>query len=186
MAERFRQQVAILDVVGDEDQPRRRLVVIELREEGSEYLAGRNRPVGLGEISAIAPVLTGAEEEHLNAGKAALLVKSEDIGFLDAARVDALMRLNGRERRQAIAVDRGAFEIERQRRLLHFSGEFVLYRLAAPRQERIRFAHEHRVFAEINLVGARRRATLDLVQEARPCTAFEERVAARAQQKRAL
>ena len=171
-------QFAVVDVVRDQDQPRARFVVIELGEEGAEDFAGRDRPVGFGEIGAIAPVLPGAEEKHLDAGKAALLMEGKNIGLLDPARIDALMRLDGGKRSQAVAIDRGAFEVERVRSLFHLAGKLVLDRLAAAGQERVRFAHQHRVLVEVDLVGAGRRAALDLMQQAGPRAALEERIAA--------
>ena len=65
--ERFRQQLAVLGLVGHEDQPRARLIVVELREERAQHLLRRERAIGAGEIGAVAPVLSGAEEEHLDA-----------------------------------------------------------------------------------------------------------------------
>ena len=109
---------AVLDLVRDQDQARRRLVVVELRQERRQHFARPERAVGLGKIGAVAPVLPGAEEEHLDAGEAALLVHGKDVGLLDAARIDALVRLDRRQRRQTVAIDRGALEVERRRRLL--------------------------------------------------------------------
>ena len=110
----------------------------------------------------------------------------EDVGFFGVARVDALLRLHRRERRQPVAVDRGALEVERLRRLLHLDGELLLHGAALAGEERGRFAHEFRIFGELDLARARRRAALDLVQQARPRAAFEEAVGAGAQQERAL
>ena len=95
-AQRLRQKFVIVDVVRDQDQARTRFVVIELGQKRAEDFFGRNRPVGLGEIGAIAPVLSGAEEKHLDACETALLMERKNIGFLDPARVDALMRLDRR------------------------------------------------------------------------------------------
>ena len=108
-------------------------------------------------------------------------MEREYIGFFHAARIDALMGLYGRERGEAVAIDRRPLEIEGLRGLHHLAGELVLDGLAAAGQERIDLAHQHRVVAEIDLVGAWRRAALDLVQQARPRTALKERIAARAQ-----
>ena len=113
-------------------------------------------------------------------------MEREDISLLDTARIDALVRLNGRERGEAIAVDGGAFEIERLRSFFHFGRQLVFDSLAAAGQERIGLAHQHRIFAEVDLVGAWRGAALDLMKQTRPRAALEERIAARTQQKRAL
>ena len=170
----------------DQDQARTRLVVIELGEERGQNLGGRQRFVGPRKIGTVAPVLPGAEEEHLDAGEAALLMQGKDVRLLDAARIDPLVRLNRRERGQAVAVDGGMLEVERERGLFHLGGELILDRLAAAGEEGDGLAHQHRILREVDLVGARRRAALDLMQQARPGAALEERVAARAQQERAL
>ena len=151
-----------------------------------EDFARRGGAVGLGKIGAVAPVLPGAEEERLDAGKAALLVERENVGLLHGARIDALVRLDRRERGKAVAIDRGALEVERGRGLLHLAGQLVLDRLAPAGQERVGFAHQHCVILKIDLGSARRRAALDLVQQARPGPALEKRIAAGAQQERAL
>ena len=155
LLERLGQQRALLDLVRDEDAARARLVVVELGEECAEHLAGARRAVGLGKIGAVAPVLAGAEEEHLDAAEAAVLVDGEHVRLFDAARIDALMRLHRRERGETVAIDRGALEIERARGLLHLGRELVLHRLALARQERIRFAHQLAVFGEIDLARCR-------------------------------
>jgi hypothetical protein len=77
------EQRPVLEIVGDQDHPRRRLVVVELSDEGAKDLAGRQRRVGLGEIGAVAPVLPGAEEEHLDAGHAGIMMDGKHIGFFD-------------------------------------------------------------------------------------------------------
>src|SRR2546430_17252728 len=104
--------------MGNEDAAWARLVVVELRQEGAQNLPRTQRAVGLREIGAVAPVLAGAEEEHLHAKEAAVLMYGKHVGLLDAARVDALVRLHGRERSEAGAVDRGAPQLQRRGRLV--------------------------------------------------------------------
>src|SRR3984893_5913077 len=125
-----------------ENAARRRLVVIELRQERAQHFARFKRAIGTREVGAIAPVLPGAEEEYLDARVPALLVYADSIRLVDAARIDALVRLHRRERRKPVAVDRGALEIERRRRLLHFAGEFLLHGAALSGEEQRRFAHQ--------------------------------------------
>src|ERR1700742_895030 len=81
------QQLAFRNLVRQQDQRRTWLVVVELRQECPQHLAGSERAVGLGKIGAVAPVLAGAEEENLNAAKSALLMDREHIGLLRAARI---------------------------------------------------------------------------------------------------
>src|SRR5580692_1720397 len=100
----------IVDVVRNQNQARARFVVIELGKKRAENFLGRDRPICLGKIGAIAPVLSGAEEKHLDAGETALLMERKNIGFLDPAWIDALMRLDRRQRGQAVAIDGGPLE----------------------------------------------------------------------------
>jgi hypothetical protein len=113
--------------VRQEEQTRAGLVVVELGEEGTQHLGRLQRRIGLGEIGAVAPVLPGAEEEHLDAALAALLVDGEDVRLLDALRVDALVRLDMGKGGEPVAVDRGALEVELLGCRLHGSRDFRLY-----------------------------------------------------------
>ena len=61
------QQVLVVHRLRQQDQARRRLVVVELRDERGEHLGRGQRLVGAREIGAVAPVLRIAEEEHLDA-----------------------------------------------------------------------------------------------------------------------
>ena len=110
----------------------------------------------------------------------------EHVGLLDGARIDALGRLHRRQRREAVAIDRGALEFEIGGRLLHFGGEFAPDRAAAAGQKGDRFADQLGVAGEIDLVRTRRGATLDLVEQARPRPAFEKGIGAGAHQERPL
>ena len=67
------EQFQLLDRFRQHDLLRHRLVVVELRHEGVQHFGARKLRIGLWEIGAIAPVLSGAEEEHLDAGNAALM-----------------------------------------------------------------------------------------------------------------
>jgi len=117
--ERLLQQVAFRNVVGQKHQTRARLVVVKLRQETLQNLRRREALVGAGEIGAIAPVLSGAKEKHLNAGLAAVLEAGKDIGFIDRMRVDALVRLDMGKSGEPVAIDCGGFEVQAFRRLLH-------------------------------------------------------------------
>ena len=84
LTKRFGQQRAFLDLVRQQDQSRRRLVVVELRQEGAQHLLRRQRLFRAREIGAVALVLPGAEEKHLDAGIAALLMDGEHVGLFHA------------------------------------------------------------------------------------------------------
>src|SRR4051812_5035374 len=87
--ERLGEQRPLFEIMRDQHATRARLIVVELRHERAQHLAGRQGAVRLGKIRAVAPVLTGAKEEHLDAGEPALLIKREHVGFFQATRIDA-------------------------------------------------------------------------------------------------
>ncbi len=106
-------QFRILDLVRQQNQTRRRLVVVELRQERRQHLLAADGLVGFREIRAVAPVLPVAEEEHLDAELPGLLVDGEDIRLLDRLRVDALHALDRRQGREPVAAAGRALEFER-------------------------------------------------------------------------
>ena len=92
--QRFRQYLLAVDLVGEQHKLRGRLVRIELRQKGIEHLARRQAAVGARVIGAIAPVLEGAEKEHLDRELPRLFADREDIRLLGVARIDALLSLD--------------------------------------------------------------------------------------------
>ncbi|MEY9407157.1 hypothetical protein ABH989_001623 [Bradyrhizobium ottawaense] len=184
--ERIGEQLALLDLVREQDVPRRRLVVVELGEEGAEHLFGGVRLLRARKIGPVAPVLAGAEEEHLDAGEAALLMDGEHVGFLDGARIDALLRLDRRQSGEAVAVECGALELELTGRLLHLARKLLLHRMALAGQEVARLAHQGRIAGKVDLAGAGAGAAADLVEQAGPAAALEEGIRAGADQEGAL
>ncbi len=175
-------ELGIVDLVGQEDEPGGRLVVVELGDERAENLGGLHRLVGLGEIGPVAPVLPVAEEEHLDAELARLLVEGEDVRLLDRMGVDALHALDGGERRQPVAGPGGALELHVLRGLLHLGGDARLHRVRLARQERPRLPGEARVLVEGDLTGAGTGAALDLEEKARTGAVLVVAVVARAEQ----
>ena len=184
--EGFREQRAFLEFVRHQHQPRRRLVIVELRHECAQDFSRAERAIGFREIGAVAPVLPGAKEKHLDAIIAAGLMQCEHVGFLDIARIDALMRRNRRERRQPVAIDRRALEIERVRGRVHFEAKFFLHQPAAAGEKLIGLAHQFGIAGEIDLLRAGRRAALDLIKQTRPRARLKKRIRAGAQQEGAL
>src|SRR6202023_2657602 len=102
--QRIGHQPAFLDFVRQQDEFWRRLVVVELRQERGQHLLGGERSLRARKIRAVAPVLPGAKEEHLDAGISALLMDGEYVGLLDRAWINALLRLNRRQRGETVAV----------------------------------------------------------------------------------
>ena len=64
------------------------------------------------EVSAIAPILPGAEEEHLNARLSAFDVKREHVRLVERVRIDALRCAYARQRPNAVAQPCGVFELK--------------------------------------------------------------------------
>ena len=125
-----------------QDEPGRGLVVVELGQERRQNLLGRRRFVAPRKVGAVAPVLPVAEEKHLDAELARLLGDGEHVGVLDRVGVDALHALDGRERRETVAVARRALEFEVLRRRLHLGGEPVFHGVRLARQEGLRLPDE--------------------------------------------
>src|SRR4029077_13049255 len=136
------------------------------------------RPIRFGKIGAVAPILAGAEEEDLDTGESALLIDGEHVGLLDAVRIDPLMRLNRGKRGEAVAVNRRALEVERDRSLFHLIGKLVLDLLASPGQKVVRFAHQTRIIGKVDFLGAWSRTALDLIKKTRSRAAFKKWIAA--------
>ena len=185
-AQRLRQQRLFLDRMRQEHRAWHRLVVVELRQERAQHLRRLERGIGLREIGAVAPVLAGAEEEHLDAVLPALLVDREDVRLLQRLWIDALVALHVAERGKPVAIDRRAFEVERFRRLLHGASDLRLHRDGAAGEKVLRLVHQRVVVVRRDLARARARAALDLVEQARPRPALEHRIRAGSQQEGAL
>ena len=162
------QQFALLDFGGQQHQPRHRLAVVELRQERRENFGRIVGAVGLGIIGPVAPVLERAEEEHLDAGLATFLRQAEDIRLADRLRINALRLGDETHCLDAVAIGRGALEIQRFRRLLHLPGKVGLHRLALAIEKGFRFRRQRLIGRWFDIVDARRRAALDLVQQAGP------------------
>ena len=172
--------------MAQEHEARRGTVEVELRQERVEHLLARQSAIGARKIGAVAPVLIGAEEEHLDAELPRLVSDREHVRFGDRARIDALLALNRGERADAVAKPGRAFEVERRGGLVHGMAKAALDRAAAAGKEIARFRHQVRIVAERDFPGAWRRAALDLVQQAGPRSIGVKTVRAGAQEKRPL
>ncbi len=184
--ERVHQQVGVVRHVAGQDQSRRGLVAVELPDEGLEDLARLRPRPGAREVGAVAPVLMRADEEHLHAGVAALLVQCNNIRLLDGLGVDPLAGLNRRQRPDAVAQSGRPLELHSRTRRAHRAGQILLHAGRTAAEEQYRVLHQHRVVGLRDQPHAGRAAPLDLVQEARAGAAFEHAVRAAAQQERLL
>ncbi len=153
----FGEQLLIFHAMREQNLLRRRLVIVELRQERTQHLFRRQRFVGTREIGAVAPVLSGPEEEDFDAAVSTFLMESEHIGLFHGAWIDALLRLNRRQRSKTITVKRRTLEFEVVRRLLHLGCEQFLHRAAAPGQKVSRFTDQFRIAGKIDLAWCRDR-----------------------------
>ena len=131
-----------------------------------------------GKVRAVAPVLAGAEEEHLNAGFTALAEGGEDIGLGKGGRVDALMGLYLVHRADAVAQTGCALEIEFVCRLVHVGGKAGLNGAAFAAEELFGLMHQCGVAFLIDPPGAGRTATLDLEKKAGACARLKHGIRA--------
>ena len=166
--QRLGEQPACRNLVREQDELRRRLVVVELRDERLQHLLDREALVGAREIGAVAPIVAAAEEEHLDAGLPRLLMRGEHVGLLHRLRVDALARLDVAERGQPVAEARGALVVLLEARLVHQGMQPELHLVALAGEEGERLVDQRAVILGRDLAGARRRAALDLEQQAGP------------------
>ena len=79
---------------------------------------------------------------------------------------------------QAVAVDRGAFEIERGRGFAHGIGQMGLDRLALAGQKRLGLGDQLVIIRFADFIGARAGAALDLVEQAGTRAVFVEGIRA--------
>ena len=138
------------------------------------------------EIGAVAPILSGAEEEDLDTGMAAFAVQGEQVGLVEGGRVHALRRLDMAHRLQPVAQPGGGLEVHGVGRLGHLGLDVFLHHLAFAVEEVFGFLHQLVIAGQVDAVHAGRAATLDLEQQAGPGAAFEHRIRTGAQQEGAL
>ena len=134
----------------------------------------------------IAVVLARTEEEDLHAGLARLVVDGDHIGIAHGRQVDALAHLDMGERLDAVAIGCGRLEFERVARRRHPIGKPALDLPAPPGKEGPRLLHQHVVVGLADPAHAGRRAALDLMLQAGPGAALQDRIRARAQREGAL
>src|SRR5260221_13773710 len=112
------EQYALLKLVRNENEPRRGLVVIELRQKRTQYFFCPDRAVSFWEVSAVTPVLPRAEEKGLDPRIAAGLMHGKDVGLFEATGINPLLRLDGQPLSQTVAINRRRLKIECSGRLV--------------------------------------------------------------------
>ncbi len=176
-AERQRQQFRFRQCPIEQQLARRRQLLVQLGEEALEHF-GLIHAFGVaGEEAAVAPVLAAADEEDLHAHGAAIGGHGDHVGFAGGAfGVDGLAALNEGQRLQPVTQHRRCLEVHGFRRRLHRLGQLLLRLLRAARQEALGVLHQLCVADVIDAAHTRRRAALDLVEQAGPRTVGEETV----------
>ena len=169
-----------------QDQAWHWFVVIKLRDETIEHLFDSQRPVGFGIVGAIAPVLAGAEEKHLNAGLPALLVGCKNIGLFDAVWIDRLIGGDVGQRPQSVAILGSVFELLFFCSLVHQALIHIADSLTVAAHAPHGLIDQLVVVWKRDFAGAGRRAAFDLMEQARPCAVFIIAIGAGAELKRAL
>src|SRR5258708_13063272 len=117
------------------------------------------------EIGLVAPVLPGAEEDHLNAGLAAFPVQREHVGFGETCGIDPLARMNLAHGADAVAQLRGGLEIHGFRGVLHVLRELVLDQAALAGEKALCLIHQRRIASAADPPPARRAPSLYLMQD---------------------
>ncbi len=170
----------------DQHLRRRRLVVVELGDEGAKHLRGFLVACVGGEEGAVAVVAPAADEEHLHAGLAGDAPGGNHVGVGQAGRVDHVVALHEGQAADAVADRGGALELQGGGGGFHLGGQFLLHEGGLAGQERLRLANQLAVFRLVDAPDAGGRAAADLEQQAGPGAGGEHRVGAGSQQEHAL
>src|ERR1019366_9063291 len=113
--------------VADQYLRRRRLVVVELGDEGGEHLRGFLVAGVGGEEGAVAVVAAAADEEHLDAGLAGGAPGGDHVGVAQAGRIDHVTALHERQAADSVADGGGALECQGGGGGFHLGRQFLLH-----------------------------------------------------------
>ena len=172
----FGQQNAAGQFLAGQDQARRGALVVELADKTFQHFGQRQVAVVTREVGPVAPILSGAEEEHLYASLASFCMSSEQVGLVEGGGINALRGLDVAHRLQPVAQFRRRLEIHGVGRRRHFGFQFVLHRLALALQEAFGLLRQFVIAGQVDAVHAGCAATLDLEQQAGAGPAFEHRI----------
>ena len=186
LAQRLGQQPAFRQIAVEQDRPRRRHLLIELGQERGEHLVLGHVGGVRGKEAPVPPILPATDEERLHADHPVLRRQREHVGVADPLGIDRLTALDEGQRLQPVAQHGGQFEVHALGRRLHLLAQLGLHPGRLARQEILGVADQFGIAARVDPPDARRRASLDLVQQARPVARLEEAVGARAQQEQLL
>ena len=143
----------------------------------------------LREVRPIAQVAAAANHRQIDAGAAAVDLDREHVGVDDAAAgvvLDRLLVQHARQRADPVADLGRLLELQRLGALQHLGLERIHQLLLLALQEALGVGDVLGVVLDRDVVDARPRAALDLVQQARPGAVGEHRVLAGAQVKHLL
>ena len=167
LGERFGEQFGLGQDTIEQDQPRRRHILIKLREKAGQhfglfYFLRMRREKG-----AMPPILSAANEKCLNPHRAIFVRERKNIGIANALRVDRLAALNESQRAQPVAHDRCRFKIKRLGRRRHLRTKLGLDLGRFAPEERFGVGDQLGIARRRDARGARRGAALDLIEQAR-------------------
>src|SRR3954469_13033626 len=186
MRRRHGGDVLELDRIAGNHQPRQRLLEIVLLEK-RRHDFGRLRALRIRrEEAAVADVAPGADHHQVDAGDAALDHARHHIGLDTAVRLDVLARLNARQRADLVAIDRRLLVMPFVRRTLHLFGQPLDHVVFPALQEEHRIRDILGIHLRRDLAGARRRAPVNLVEQAGARAVLEHRIFAGPQAEDAL
>src|SRR4051812_15251792 len=181
-----RVEVLELDGIARNRQSRQRLLVIVLLEKRRhDFRRLCALRIG-GEEAAVADVAPGADHDQVDAGDAALDHARHHIGLDTAVRFDVLARLNARQRADLVAIDRRLLVMPFVRRTLHLFGQPLDHVVFPAPQEQHRIRDILGIHLRRDLAGARRRAPVNLVEQAGARAVLEHRIFAGPQAEDAL
>jgi len=161
-------------------------IVVELADKRGQHLLDRELAIVAGEIGTVAPILSAAEEKHLDAGLSACLVCSDHVRIDDPWDVNVLVALDQRQRADPVPDQRRRLEIKSSRNCLHFGREALLNVIAPAGEERVRLLDQSGVVVAADAADAGRAAPLDLETAGKGGCGRKDAVAARPQQERLL
>ena len=186
LAQRLGQQLTLGQVAVEQDRLGGRHFLVELHEEAGQHLLLGHIGGVRGEEAAMPPILAAADEKGLDAHHPLATCQREDVGVAHPFGIDRLRPLDEGQRLQPVAQDRGQFEVHRLGRRLHLGAQLGLDLGRLPAEEVLRIGDQFGIGGLVDPADARRRAALDLVEQARPVAPLEEAVGAGAEQEQLL
>src|SRR5690348_15861022 len=128
------------------------------------------------EKSSMPPILPATDEEGLDRHRPSPAREREHVGVAEPFRMNGLAALDVGQRAQPVAIDRGQLEIALLSGLGHRSRQARQHSGRLAGEEFLRFPNQLTIFLATDPPDARRRAALDLVEQARTRSVGEKAV----------